>query len=161
MDYSFVEDSDSTTLQIFGEIKEKSQFPDVREKMQAGKTLYIDLSGVSSINSLGIKLWNEWVGSISCVDQIVFRDVPPCIILQMDMVDQFLPKGARISSFMVPYYCGTCDREFNVLFENQKDVAVEEGQVVIKRDVQSLCETGRCDVSEDIHTKKYFRFLLK
>ena len=84
-----------------GPISEKTELfsHDVRK----AKTLTIDMQRITFINSIGVKNWIMWMMSVPHSCKIELRNCPFVIISQINMVQGFLPKSARVQSFYAPY----------------------------------------------------------
>ena len=75
----------------------------------------IDLSGVQSINSVGVRVWINFMSSFRESHEIILQKCPPDIIMQINMIPNFLGAG-KIESFLSPYFCSNCDLNFFVEF---------------------------------------------
>src|ERR1700689_2326410 len=104
---------DVLALAFEGPIDEDVQFPAVDG---AAKTLKINLAKISSINSVGIREWLDWIKPLAEKMAIVLENCPKSMVLQFNMVEGFLPPKATVTSFFVPYFCDKCDLEKNILF---------------------------------------------
>lgn len=148
-------------LSLTGTIDEDAQMPPVT----AGsfKNVMIDMSEIKSINSIGIREWLKWIQPIAENSKITFEKCPKAIVLQFNMVEGFLPSGANVLSFFVPYFCESCDREDNHLFTFGKDISVKAGNVNITFDLKAngKCAKSPCESEMDVSAAKYFQFLKK
>lgn len=154
-------DGENLLLSFEGTIDEDVQFPGVNA---AGhKKVIIDLKGVRSINSVGIREWLNWIRPVADAAEIVLMRCPKALVFQFNMVEGFLPPRATVSSFYVPFFCESCDKEENVLFTVGKEVQVEGGNVKIAFDVKSanICSGQGCEPEMDVTESKYFQFLKK
>ena len=143
-------------LHFSGHIDENSTFPifnSLKGKVE------IDLKDIKSINSVGIRAWIKWFSSFQGVN-FVFLNCPKSIVMQMNMVEGFLPDHSSIESINVPFYCEDCDKEIEVLFSVGNEIIVEDGKVQLHYDKNSVCPKG-CDPELDVNESKYFKFLLK
>jgi hypothetical protein len=145
-------------LAFEGPIDEESRLPEVAANVT---DLVIDLQFVKSINSYGIREWLNWIRPIAARAKINFVNCPKSIVLQFNTVEGFLPAGARVSSFYVPYFCEKCDRDKSVLFhvgkEVQKTASGWEKTYLIEGDEN--CEAKPCEMELDVTESKYFGFL--
>lgn len=119
------------------------------------KTWFIDMNGLTAINSMGIREFAAWARGLKA-DAVEFRNVPKAFVDQINNVAQFLPANSRIASFYVVYYNEDIDEEKMVLYTRDKEFRVNGGQVsfthpTVKGDTG---EEFALDVGE-----KYFRFL--
>lgn len=146
-------------LSFEGTIDEDVSFPSV--DASAANSVVIDLHGVRSINSVGIREWLNWIKPLADQKPMVLQRAPKAIVFQFNMVEGFLPKNASVTSFYVPFYCDTCDKENNVLFSVGKEVTVESGQVKLHFDMQqaNICKGPDCELEMDVTESKYFQFL--
>lgn len=145
-----------TVFKFSGNIDENANFP-IFNSLQGD--IYIDLKAIKSINSVGIRSWIKWFSSFNQV-HFIFQNCPKSIVMQMNMVDGFLPQGSFVESMQVPFYCESCDKELEVLFTLDKEIIVEAGRVSLNYDKSTICPQG-CSPELDVSEAKYFRFLLK
>jgi anti-anti-sigma regulatory factor len=113
----------------------------------------IDLNGVKSINSCGIREWLKWIGTAGSA-QIKLFQCPKVIIDQINMVQGFLPINGKVLSFYVPYYSEESSEEKNILLSFGKDYTDTE----IKPPSSVLDEKGNV-MEIDVVESKYFKFL--
>ena len=144
---------DHVQITISGPLDENSEFPEVPA---AGKVV-MDLEGVKYINSIGIKGWITWITPIAAQSSIEFVNCPKAIILQMNMVKNFLPTGAKVVSFYLPLFCEECDQEDKALLNLEQDVAIHGDDVKITAELPK-CGEEKCEFEVDVILKKYFRF---
>jgi anti-anti-sigma regulatory factor len=114
----------------------------------------LDLEKVSAINSVGIREWIKWIKQIPSSAQISLRKCPKIIVDQINMVAGFLPAGAKIQSFFVPYFAESSGTEKMVLFENGKEFT-DTGLGALPEIKDDSGEVMEMDVIE----AKYFKFL--
>jgi len=143
-------------FQFSGHIDEVSVFPEIPSDI--GKVV-IDLEKVAAINSVGIRSWLQWFDGFQGAT-FTFKNCPVPIIMQMNMVEGFLPSGSKVESFFVPYFCEDCDKEFQEKFILDRDVFVENGAYRLASDYHVQCSKG-CSPELDTNEAKYFRFLTK
>jgi len=150
-----VEESGKPCFQFCGEIDEEAVFLEVSDMPAEA---IIDLKDVSAINSVGIRSWIMWFGQFSST-HFQFVNCPKALVMQMNMVEGFLPVKADVLSLEVPFFCEDCDEEKDILFHVGKEIVVEDGQVKLNYDKTSVCKAG-CDPELDVSEVKFFRFLL-
>jgi hypothetical protein len=144
-----------TLLQFCGQIDEEATFPEVND---SGKEVFIDLKEVSSINSIGIRSWILWFAKMQTTT-FNFINCPKALVMQMNMVEGFLPEKSNVISLNVPFFCEDCDKEIEKLFVVGKEIQVIGDQVSLKYDKTLICESG-CNPELDVNESKFFRFLL-
>lgn len=141
-------------LKFIGNIDESVAFP---EFDQAFSKIHFDLEKVGAINSVGIKNWLMWLERLKG-NAFHFSNCPVSFMMQLNMVDGFVPKASEIHSFFVPFYCETCDKEFRNLMKSS-DVLFDGSQLSFPGGEPS-CDKG-CELELDVNENKYFRFLLE
>lgn len=77
--------------------------------------IHLNLSGVKSINSLGIRSWVNFWKTVSN-REVFYWECPPLIVRQMNMIPSFSGQ-ARVQSVLVPYICDQCESEELKLIE--------------------------------------------
>ncbi|MHB1846888.1 MAG: protein kinase domain-containing protein [Deltaproteobacteria bacterium] len=75
--------------------------------------LAIDLDEVRSITSFGVR---EWVNALKALpsEYYCFVRCRPAVLVQFNMVSGFGGRG-EIVSFFIPYHCGACGNDFELL----------------------------------------------
>ena len=81
-----------------------------------GKVVTLDLGGVESINSAGVRCFLEFVRNFADERVIVIERCSPVFINQVNLIPD-IAANAQIISFFADYYCDDCDREAWQLFE--------------------------------------------
>lgn len=153
-------EGDTLKLTLSGVIDEDVTFPKVDDGPQ--KKIVLDLKDIKTINSVGIREWLNWIKPLSEKYEMVLENCPKAMVFQFNMVEGFLPAKSKVTSFFVPFYCESCDREDNVLFTVGKEVTGSAGAVAINFDVKAanLCKKGEpCEAEMDVTEAKYFQFL--
>jgi hypothetical protein len=148
-------------LSFMGTIDEDTNFPEV--DLNGVSSVQLDLNGIKSINSVGIREWLDWIRPVAEKTDIVLENCPKSMVFQFNMVDGFLPPRSSVKSFFVPFFCESCDKEQNLLFNVGREVRAEGGNVTIDFDAKqaSGCAEGSCGLEMDVTEAKYFQFLKK
>lgn len=115
----------------------------------------IDMTGLKSINSCGIREWIKWLSSAPA-SKITFNQCPKVIVDQINMVDGFLPTNAKVESFFVPYYNDDSGAEKNVLFRYGNEFS--DSAVTPPAEIKD--EDGN-PMEMDVIESKYFKFIKK
>jgi len=98
---------DGVRLRLEGEIDETC---DMTPVFNRDGTVWLDLGGVSRINSVGIRKWLQ-AAKISTPDLLLlFERCAPPIVAQINMIPAFAATG-QIRSILVPYVCPVCGSE--------------------------------------------------
>src|SRR6185312_6320787 len=140
-------------LKISGGVDEDANFQPV--ELGGANAVILDLSGVTAINSVGIREWIKWVKAFPTTVQLSVRQCPKIIVDQINMVAGFLPPGTRIESFYVPYYSESTGNEKMVLFEHGKEFK-DGGAIDFPAEVKD--DSGE-PMEMDVIEAKYFKFL--
>ena len=150
-----VENKDSNfTVTLNGQLDENASFEKV--EFADPQEVLIDLNGVNSINSCGIREWIKWIKDVPPTAKITYKNCPKVIIDQINMVVGFLPEQAKVESFYVPYYCESSGSEKMVLFQSGKEF---NGESISEPEVK--CDETGDEMEMDIIESKYFGFLKK
>ncbi len=149
--YEIVKLPDFTHLKITGQIDET--FPLELSQIEIVGILRIDLQGLTSINSLGIR---EWIRFFSKIENhpIELLNCPKIFIDQVNMVQGFINQKDIVKSFYVPYFNDQEKLEKNILFSYGK----EYGTTPLNAHDFIIDEKGR-RLEIDVVESKYFKFL--
>jgi len=118
--------------------------------------IILELGQISSINSCGIREWIKWLKSAPSGAAITYRECPKVIVDQINMVSGFLPEGAVVESFYVPYFNESTGNEKMVLFRSGQ----EFGSSNVNPPAEVKDENGEL-MEMDVLEAKYFRFITK
>lgn len=142
---------DSYRLELSGYIDENSTFPDIANCKK--QTIEIDLEGIKSLNSLGVRSWIKWVNGNSAAS-FVFENCPKVIVDHFNMIASFIPKKAMIKSFYVPYYSEETGEERDVLLRFGVDFDDVEAKLP-----NSIVDSMNNPMVAEVVESKYFKFL--
>lgn len=152
---NFKEEAGVIVLSLSGHLDEFVELPEI--EVSGKGTIKLDLEKVQSVNSMGIRSWLEWIKNFEGKAHFIFSKAPKCFVMQMNMVEGFLPKGSMVESFYVPFYCETCDNEVNLLVNVATDILWGD-EISLKIDKKKVCKQD-CDIEIDVNEVKYFKFL--
>lgn len=153
LDVKMNKTGDQLSVQMSGIIDEDVDF--TQFNLAGNQKVQLDLSGIRSINSCGIREWIKWIGTASG-SAIVYDQCPKVIVDQINMVDGFLPSNAKVNSFFVPYYNDESGSEKNILFRYGTEF--KEGSVQPPSEVKD--DQGQA-MEMDVIETKYFKFIKK
>lgn len=113
--------SNGTLLaKLEGEIIDGSSIPD--PDLIGVKNVQLDLDGVRYLNSSGARLWLLWSGKlVNGAAKISLMHVRPVFIRTLSSIREFLPRGSKLESVYVPYFCESCNSNYDRLMLNGKD----------------------------------------
>jgi anti-anti-sigma regulatory factor len=143
-----------TIVTLVGHIDEDAVFSSI--DIAAAPKVVVDMDGVSAINSCGIREWVKWIRTANATAAITFRKCPKVIVDQINMVEGFLPKSAKVESFYVPYFADASGNEKMILFRDGTEFKGSE--VHAPKDVKD--DDGE-PMEMDVIEAKYFKFLQK
>lgn len=128
------------------------------------KVVEIDLSGVRTINSIGIRAWINWIGTAPAGAAITLHRCSLPVMLQVNSVAGFLPKSGRVGSFFLPYFCDTCTKSGQQLIEVGKDIVLKDGKAELRQNhhLAKLCDIKlnlSCSTEPEVSLQRYFQFL--
>lgn len=87
-------------IQIFEAIDEFSKFPEV----SGLEELVVDFDGLTRLNSVGIRIWLVWIGSLKGVRTMHLENCRPRFIDQTVFIADMVPPFAQVKSFYVPFF---------------------------------------------------------
>ena len=115
MMFRFEEEGDTTRVVVSGEITEETDFGPILKV--SGRTLVVDLGGVSRINSCGVREWLSFVTGLKQLGRtLILERCAPVIVTQLNTIYNFTG-GGKVRSVFGPYYCSSCDQEETQLIE--------------------------------------------
>jgi hypothetical protein len=141
-----------TTVEFTGEIDENADFSELRRQLRG--SVVFRLSGVSRINSCGVREWVNFVRDLPNVTELVFSHCSPAIVTQLNTIDNF--RGpASVRSFYAPYVCESCNNEEERLL----DVHTHFPGGSNGEPPAFLCERCQRPLEFDDLPERYFSFL--
>jgi anti-anti-sigma regulatory factor/rubredoxin len=146
-----------TCIHIHGDIDEDAHFYAIQPK----KCLILDMAKIRFINSCGLRNWIQWLKTIPPATQVVFRNCPKVIVDQMNILNGFIPPGAVVESFYIPYYCESCGHEEHQLAERGKTFKehLENKEAWSQFPEHILCPQCKESAEIGVMPTRYFSFL--
>lgn len=151
----FKEKDGKINLIFDGHLDEFVELPEI--EVSGHGEIVLNLEKILSVNSLGIRTWLDWIKNFEGKARFQFINCPKCIVMQMNMVEGFIPKNSEVLSFYVPYYCESCDEEKSVLVDVRKNILMGS-DVKLNIDKSKICKAD-CEIEMDVNESKYFKFL--
>ncbi len=142
-----VDSEGQKVIKLKGTIDEDSNFAQL---MKLGGPLRLDFSGVTSINSCGIRSWVNFLKEMG-TQEVVYVACPPLIVRQMNMVPSFVG-NAKVDSVYVPFVCDLCEAEKTLL---TTPMDFKSGKIPGTIQCES-CKKGEMEF--DGQPKQYFAF---
>ena len=147
-------DEQPSELRLSGALDETAGLPDLVGRARGGR-LVLEMSGVTFINSLGVR---DWIRFQQAAQQqridVELRRVAEPIVHQLNMIVA-TRGGSRVTSFFAPYACDACGREDSLLIDA---VAHRERLSRLDPPPQTCSECGAQMAFNDF-PERYFSFL--
>lgn len=144
---------DSVVVFLVGTIDENDDFKALIGS--GGKTLTVNCKGVTRINSMGVKNWLKFFLSFAGSNtKILFVEVPPVLIEQFNMIQNFRC-GGEIVSVVAPFHCESCKAHFNRTLITADLI---QAKFVV---ASAKCEKCAASAEFDDDGEEYFAFLKK
>ena len=105
--WEVVDDGDEERIVIRGELTESTRFADLLPAI--GEHADFDLSGVSYMDSLGVREWSRFLLDLPAASY-AFHSCSTAFVLQASFDQGVLGKG-EVASFFAPYVCDHCGYE--------------------------------------------------
>ena len=138
-------------FRLFGKIDEFTDFSKLFETADQ-EELNLDLAGIRSINSCGVR---SWVDHVSCYDGfIIYKNCSVPMIEQFNMVPEALGKSAWVESFYALFYCPEYDEEDFILINTKEDVDVEKMELKTE-----FTSSSGAEMEPDFDIEDYFGFM--
>jgi hypothetical protein len=115
--------------------------------------IVFDFKELKGINSCGIRSWITMLEKQLAGKKVIYLNCPSILVQQINLVQGLLPKNGEIHTFMAPYFCEKCDKEYSVL--------------ISAKDIQGLkapevkCPSDASVMDFDAIEKQFFTFLRK
>lgn len=141
-------------LVLSGAIDETAGLHQLLARAEGGR-LALDLSGITFINSLGVRDWIRMQAAATQAGiQIELRRVAEVIIHQLNMI--IATRGtARVTSFFAPYACDRCGREDSLLL----DAVASAAQLARLEPPAASCPECGGPMAFNDFPERYFSFL--
>lgn len=115
--------------------------------------IIVDLNELRTMNSVGIRVWKEWLGRTPPNRSLTFKNARRSVVVQMNSVMDFIPAHAKVESIYVPFYCETHDATEDVLYETGR---LEKTAPKIDK---MSCGPDGCKPEPDVMWERYISFL--
>jgi hypothetical protein len=110
-----------------------------------------DFNAISLINSCGIRDWKNKIEELDTEHVTInWMNCHKEIISQVNMIDKFIPQGAKIKSLFVPYFCDSCEEQSELFFELSDKMDIPE---------TTTCLFCQKEAEIDVIESDFFKFL--
>ena len=148
-------EGDLLKVEVTGSIDEDAVFTGITFNIDGINKVRFDFSKCETINSCGVREWIKFVKSVPTGRTIIYAEAPYFIVDQINMVANFLPKGAIVESIFVPYFCPGCQNQSMTLFLKSKEY--KDNKLAAP---EVKCDKCQAVMEMDVIEAKYFRFLI-
>lgn len=132
-------------------------------RAEGAKTLIVDLSQATYINSVGVKTWILWTVKLPATCTLHLRNCPLLFVNQVNTVVGFVPSTAVLDSIQLPWICPKCSSTQSILLSHGKDYEYSQaGKGPVFR-LPKRVDCGKCrlEMEPDFMQVKVFSFLLR
>ncbi len=136
-------------IKLSGQINEDTVFP---LPTTANGNIIFNFSKVSYINSLGLRVWVNYLKNLQNYS-ISIEECPPQIVRQIVMTPSFV-LNAKVLSVYVSYSCDDCNAKKTVLV-SKKDWEKNDNQIIQKMHCDK-CNQDTLEIDGD--TQQYLSF---
>ena len=143
---------DEKTLKISGIIDEYTDLIDTMASLP--EEVWIDLSEISRVNSLGIREWARALATTTA--KIHYVGCPSLIIDQFNMIPQLFGNNAQVDSFELCFCCDHCEFEESITYEIKERNEEEKAKL---EQMTMPCLRCNHDMLLNHDTDLYFSFL--
>lgn len=155
-------DSTEAMVSMTGVLDEKASLKNIQ--LGEPRVIIFELSGLRLLNSSGIRTWVHWIRELEAKSPrpiVLFRKCTKPFIDQVNAISGFLPQGATVESFFVPYYCENCGQTQSELFVVGKQFsrATADSEMVVNSPKAIHCLACGEKMEMDVMPAKYFSFL--
>ena len=105
-DQVILEWKNKNTLEISGPID--ASFEEDQDLKKAPNAFYLDLKGITRINSSGVRQWVRFIQSLD-KKKVCYINVSCPVVEQFSMVSEFIGKYNTVKSFNARYVCNNCN----------------------------------------------------
>lgn len=148
-------------LVVEGVLDERTVFPP--NPGPQGSDLMIDVSGVKSINSVGIGAWVSWMKSLEAQKmKLTFRGLKENLAMQFSMVQGMFPAESSITSIEIQMSCDRCGKEGKKLISFPKPLSrLKPNQLDMEKLRGTGCEKVLCAYGPTASLSKLLGFLMR
>jgi anti-anti-sigma regulatory factor/predicted RNA-binding Zn-ribbon protein involved in translation (DUF1610 family) len=100
---------EGSRVSLTGRIDDSSSFGELATQLPAGGVV-LDTSGVTFVNSVGMREWLRLVRGLRQRGTIILERVADVLMTQMNLIPEFAT-SVQISSFHAQYVCPSCGHE--------------------------------------------------
>ena len=142
-------------------LDEEITFP--KERPRLSQRVIFECRYLEVVSSFSMSVWIRWMRNLHPETQFVFRHCHRKIIEMINAVEGFLFASAVVESFYMPYNCGHCDGEDEVLLTRGKEFveSVPGQKSRLLYPDQLNCPKCRNSMDVGVLENVYLRFLYR
>jgi hypothetical protein len=123
------------------------------------KTVTFDLAELQRMNSMGVRQWAQWMGSIRRPNPdlvIHLLNIPTFFVELFNYIHKFVPEPYSVESFQVAYYCDSCEKTVPLLIGKSAS-----GELPTNTSELPECHCQDCGAPQqfDVASDRFFKFL--
>lgn len=145
-----------TVATLTGPVNDEANFTTVQ--IPSHNRLEIDLKGLTTINSIGLRLFKQWSHSLKN-SKIEIIHCPTFFVQQLNMIHDLVPESVSLTSFYVPFYSPDLGEETMVLFTYGIEVQEQPNGISIQ--APEIKDSEGEPMLMDIVVARFFHFLCK
>lgn len=142
-------DQNQLTLKVGPHLTQDTVLPEISHSK-----IIVDFSGLTHVNSMGIKKWCEWLLGHQQAQQIWLVQVPYVLGRHLSIVKGMIEKNVWIRSIYVPYFSEKLNARMDKLFMH--GVQYDDSRVIL---IPEVLDTENNYMEVDIRIDTYFIFL--
>ncbi len=119
----------------------------------AATQVRFDLGNVRTINSCGVREWISWITKLKISP--LYTNCPQSVVMQFNMVKEFLGNNSKVESFQIPAYCETCSEQKTFLMRS--GIEFKPGEKL--EFILSQCDKEGCSLESDVDFESYLYFI--
>lgn len=101
---------------LVGRLDDTVRLAEVAARLPFGDVV-IETSGVSFVNSVGMREWVQLIRVLRARGQVTLEAVSDRLMVQMNLLAEFRAGAVQIASFHAGYLCPACGREATPLID--------------------------------------------
>lgn len=112
MTWTLEERVEATYVRLSGAVTGQADFETLLAQLGPGPVT-IDLSGVTRLNSIGIRHWVDFATRLSSERRVELRECSPAFVEQLMLIER-MQSNTQIRSIRLPFSCDACDHGYDL-----------------------------------------------
>ncbi|MEM9452670.1 MAG: hypothetical protein AAGF11_00725 [Myxococcota bacterium] len=111
MTWTLEERVEATWVRLSGAVTGQADFETLLAQLGPGPVI-VDLSGVTRLNSIGIRHWVDFATRLCRGRRVELRDCSPAFVEQLMLIEH-MQGNTEIRSIQLPFSCEACDHGYD------------------------------------------------